>query len=245
MPGSGPRPSPAPPAHSGREAPDLDRIAGWLRPLASPVRLRLLRFLTRPHYQEEIAAALGLSRQATRKHLDKLVRIGVLERRSGVRGAGPVTEYVINPQALFLIHDEFEKLGSFRPDGRDDALARTLPGSGSGRPAAAKAAPGPCLFVVRGFGTGTRLDLGPEEGRVWLVGRDPRCEIALTHDPYASNRQAELVQDGGRFVLTDLRSTNGTEHNWAPLARGARVTLRHGDIIGIGRTLLLFWDAPA
>lgn len=219
---------------------DLERLAKLLKPLGSPVRLRLLRYLTRPHYLEEVASALRLSRQAARKHLDKLVSIGVLQRQPGVRDSGPVTEYVIHPQALFLIYDEFEKLGSLRPAERDDLMMRTLPEPGRG--ARSDRARGPCFFVVRGFGMGLHIPLTPQVQQSWVIGRDHRCDLPLPHDPFASNRQAEVSWDNGRFMLSDLRSTNGTEHNWALLPRGGQVALRHGDLVGVGKTLLLFWD---
>jgi DNA-binding transcriptional ArsR family regulator len=224
------------------EALDLERMASWLRPLASPIRLKLLRFLTRPHYLEEVASHLKLSRQAARKHLDKLVAIGVLERKSGVRDTGPVTEYVINPQALFLIYDEFEKLGSLRRNEPQDVMMRTL--AEPGKRAAPDARAGPCFWIVRGLNTGQRVTLLKAGGREWLIGRDAPCDLVVQHDPYASNRHAEVRLEAGRYVLTDLRSTNGTTHNWAMLPRGGSVTLRHGDLVGVGKTLLLFWDEP-
>jgi DNA-binding transcriptional ArsR family regulator len=220
---------------------DLERMAEWLKPLASPLRLRLLRFLTRPHYLEEVASHLKLTRQAARKHLDKLVAIGVLDRRAGQRDKLPVTEYLINPQALFLIYDEFEKLGSLRRDERDEVLVRTLAEPGRRAPPGPEA--GPCLTVVRGLNLGMRSRL-PED-REWTIGRDPRCDLPVTHDPYASNRHAEVRRERGQFVLTDLRSTNGTQHNWGLLARGGEAALRHGDLVGVGKTLLLFWEGPA
>lgn len=218
---------------------NLERLATWLGPLASPVRLRLLRYLSRPHYLEEVASHLGISRQGARKHLDKLVEIGVLERRSGVRDTGPVTEYLLNPQALFLIYDEFEKLGSLRRDDSRDAVARTLPGPGR---AAGADAHGPSLTVVRGLNTGSRHPLEKHAGREHLIGRDERCTVVVSHDAYASQRHADVRWENGRFVLSDLGSTNGTLHNWRPVPSGGQVPLKHGDLIGVGKTLLLFWE---
>lgn len=219
---------------------DLERIAALLGPLGSPLRLRLLRFLTRPHYLEEVGSHLKLTRQAARKHLDKLVAIGVLERRPGVRDTGPVTEYVLNPRALFLIYDEFEKLGSLHRQERDAHLVRTLHSDG-GTPGASPPA-GPSLTIVRGFQAGRRFALMPGRDRLAVLGRDPHCLVPLEHDPYASNKHAELRRDGARYILTDLRSTNGTTHNWATLPRGGEVALRHGDVVGVGKTLMLFWE---
>lgn len=46
--------------------------------------------------------------------------------------------------------------------------------------------------------------------RVWLIGRDPSCELTV-EDLSVSRRHAELrALEGGRFELSDLASTNGT-----------------------------------
>jgi hypothetical protein len=42
-----------------------------------------------------------------------------------------------------------------------------------------------------------------------LIGRDGSCDLVLRHDT-VSRRHAELVRDGGRWMLRDLGSTNGT-----------------------------------
>jgi DNA-binding transcriptional ArsR family regulator len=214
-----------------------------MRALASPTRLALLGLLTRPHYLEEVAAALKMTRQAVRKHLDQLVAVGILERRPATRESGPVTEYLLNPRALFLIHDEFGKLGALQAREARQDLTRTL----QGKPLATVVQPpdvlGPRLLVVRGFATGAAIPLPVSRG-LWSIGRDLRCDVVLDHDPYASNRHAEVRYDKGAqgYVLTDLRSTNGTSHNHSVLPRAGEVLLRDGDLIGVGRTTLLFWE---
>lgn len=225
-------------ARRAAEERELELLAERLVPLASPVRLRLLRFLTRPHYLEEIASYLGLTRQAARKHVDQLVEIGVLDRQSGTRETGPVTEYLVNPSALYLLYDEFEKLASLRRAEEPDVLSRTVAQPGA-RPLSAPAG-GPCLTVVRGLNLGQRHRL-PPAAKEWTIGRDTTCAIAVPYDAYASNRHAEVRYEGGRYLLTDLRSTNGTLHNFVLLARGGEVELAHGDVVGVGKTVLLFW----
>lgn len=219
---------------------DLGEIARLLRPLASPVRLGLLRFLARPRYLEEIASHLGVSRQAARKHLEQLAAIGAVERRPGTREGRAVTEYTVNQQAIYLVYDEFEKLGSLGNAEREQPLSRTLQRGGPIAPGSA--GQGPCLFVMRGFDTGRRIPLARRPGAEWIIGRDERCSMVVKYDPFLSNRHAEVLYEGGRFILADLKSTNGTSHNWAPLGRGGRANLRHGDVVGVGKALLLFWD---
>jgi pSer/pThr/pTyr-binding forkhead associated (FHA) protein len=152
-----------------------------------------------------------------------------------------VSEYVLNPAALFLVHDEFEKLGRLRrqePGPPEQTRPSLDPGNG------APLSTGPSLQVVRGIPTGARHPLGHGPTRTWTIGRDPSCEVVVGHDPYASKRHAEVRWATSGFVLVDLGSTNSTHHNWQALPKGGQVALRHGDIVGVGKTLLVFWEAP-
>ena len=62
------------------------------------------------------------------------------------------------------------------------------------------APPGPAPVDVR-------LPVALEEQRL-TIGRAPSCDLVLRDDT-VSRRHAELVREGGRWMLRDLRSTNG------------------------------------
>jgi hypothetical protein len=81
--------------------------------------------------------------------------------------------------------------------------------------------------------SGTRVPLGD---RVVGIGRLPECDINLA-DPNVSRRHAELRPAGTSFVIADLRSTNGTRVNGAPITEQV---LRDGDVISVGATVLRF-----
>lgn len=68
-----------------------------------------------------------------------------------------------------------------------------------------------------------------------LVGREPGCDVLLTH-PTVSRRHARLRYRDGIWVLQDLRSTNGTLVN---AERVVRCQLRPGDHLLIGEQHLL------
>ncbi|MEO7397883.1 MAG: FHA domain-containing protein, partial [Ilumatobacteraceae bacterium] len=56
-----------------------------------------------------------------------------------------------------------------------------------------------------------------------------------------SLENSEIRADGNDFVLVDLRSSrNGTWLNWRRLGAEVRARLEPGDVIGIGRSLLVF-----
>lgn len=94
-------------------------------------------------------------------------------------------------------------------------------------------APGRYLAVSSG-GDVTLLDLRP--GAVTRIGRGLTCDVHLD-DVSVSRRHARIVERGGRPVLLDDRSLNGTYVN------GQRVEaamLSDGDEITIGRVVLRF-----
>jgi hypothetical protein len=72
------------------------------------------------------------------------------------------------------------------------------------------------------------------DGRPLTIGRAAGVDVVLT-DPLASRRHARLSSRGGRLVLADLGSTNGTRVN-GTLAREAVVG--PGDRIEVGATRL-------
>ncbi len=76
----------------------------------------------------------------------------------------------------------------------------------------------------------------PAPGRI-TIGRVPECDLPLD-DVQVSRRHAELCVEGGRAILRDTASANGTFVN------GRRITERElaiGDRVGIGTTTLV-WD---
>ncbi|RMG09326.1 MAG: FHA domain-containing protein [Planctomycetota bacterium] len=93
----------------------------------------------------------------------------------------------------------------------------------------------PELVVVDGPARGAFLSLGD---RPLTVGRASSCDLVLEGDSRASHRHARVVPlGGGRYLLEDLESTNGTEVNGE---RIAQVPLRPGDLLRVGRSLLVY-----
>ncbi len=217
---------------------ELDELAALLAPLSNPVRLRVLRYLTKPHRMREIASHLGTTRQAAKKHVDRLISIGLVDTITSGGNGGSGTEFVVNLQILFVIQTQFEKLGSLEMEegliSKDHTMRQSMDRTGR------LLEPGTSLFVVHGKEFGRRFNLDIPDQTRWSIGRDKECEIPLVYDPWASTRHAQIHREGDRFVLTDLGSTNGTRHNWTPLPRGEKRNLKHGDLIGLGQTKLMF-----
>jgi predicted component of type VI protein secretion system len=80
----------------------------------------------------------------------------------------------------------------------------------------------------------------PLEGDVLTIGREASNQIAI-NDAEISRKHSQLVLQGGKYVLTDLGSTNGTFVN------GQRVTGQHvlqpGEVISLGEQINLLFES--
>ena len=77
-------------------------------------------------------------------------------------------------------------------------------------------------------GSRRRVDVGRAET---VIGRHSECDIAIA-DSRLSRRHARILKAGGKFLLEDLGSSNGTDLNGEPLFEPAE--LRNGDRISFG-----------
>lgn len=89
------------------------------------------------------------------------------------------------------------------------------------------------LTIVRGPSTGERFILDIPEV---TIGRDPNCEVFL-NDRTVSRRHAHLSIQGGRAVIEDLGSLNGT---WVDGAIVSSSELFNGSTVQIGTFKMIF-----
>ena len=89
------------------------------------------------------------------------------------------------------------------------------------------------LTIVRGPSTGERFILDIPEV---TIGRDPNCEVFL-NDRTVSRRHAHLSIQGGRAIIEDLGSLNGT---WVDAAIISSSELFNGSTIQIGTFKMIF-----
>lgn len=225
------------------------RLACMLEGLAHEVRLALLRELRVPKALREIRVASSdspverpLSRQAVSHHLGKLMGIGVVGGVSGEREYGETTEYLLNHQALFALAEDVRALAMLRPVD-DRALRQTAPRLEA--PASSRS-PGARFVIARGLHEGASFPLDatdPPDGGGWIVGRRRGVAIELDYDPFVSSENSLVRRDGSEVTIETLpASRNGTTRNFHALAPGERARLRHGDLVGVGRSLLVYWD---
>jgi DNA-binding transcriptional ArsR family regulator len=221
---------------------DDKTFVACLEALASLNRLLILRSLRTPRALSEIqvpdnGTGQPLARQTVRRHLDTLLDAGVVLAREGQRNYGDTNEFVVNHQRVFALAEEMRGLARLRPSVEPELL--TLPATAASAPAAR----GPTLVLVHGLDEGSMFPLAPaREGETWVLGRRRGVAVSLDFDPSVSSEHATLTWQDGRPALRDLGSRNGTTHNLRPLAPQQAVRLSHGDLVGVGRSLLLYWS---
>ena len=80
----------------------------------------------------------------------------------------------------------------------------------------------------------------PLEGDQLLIGRDAANSIAI-NDAEISRKHSRLTFQGGKYVIEDLGSPNGTFINGQRLAGPA--VLKPGDVVSLGEQIVLMYDA--
>ncbi|MDO9299763.1 MAG: FHA domain-containing protein, partial [Anaerolineales bacterium] len=80
----------------------------------------------------------------------------------------------------------------------------------------------------------------PLEGDQLVIGRDSSNGVAI-NDAEISRKHSRLIFQGGKYVLEDLGSTNGTFVNGQRLA--GQVVLKPGDVVSLGEQIVLMYDA--
>ena len=79
----------------------------------------------------------------------------------------------------------------------------------------------------------------PLEGDQLVIGRDAANSIAI-NDAEISRKHSRLSFQGGKYVIEDLGSTNGTFVNGQRLA--GPVVLKPGDVVSLGEQIVLMYD---
>lgn len=230
---------------------DYAALADTLAALAYPLRLEILDVLDRAHTLSEIRVrphrqAEGgnpervVAKQTVAEHLERLVEAGFVAVGEHVEGARTLPTYAVDPSRLFAFTEEMRALVvKHSGRGRGAEATGTLDAGLQRQPKS-----GPRFVLVHGVyeSRAYPLDATTETDGAWLVGRARGLAVSLDYDPFVSLRNTLVTRRDDRFHLMDEGSKNGTMVNWRRLAEGESATLRRGDIVGVGRSLLAFYD---
>jgi pilus assembly protein CpaF len=80
----------------------------------------------------------------------------------------------------------------------------------------------------------------PLEGEQLTIGRDAANGVAI-NDAEVSRKHSRLSFQGGKYVIEDLGSTNGTFVNGQRLS--GPVVLKPGDVVSLGEQIVLMYDS--
>jgi len=229
----------------------LDALAEILQVLASPSRLALLQQLQTPRTVSDLAippsredAGLqkdrALSRQSLERHLDILAQAGLVAWREGEGRGRPAKEYVLNHARLFAAVEELRALTRLRARAAAPESTMSL-SAGEAPPPDPDSILVPRLVLLRGVPEG-RLVALTEQGET-VLGRGAEAHVRLEHDPFVSARHAVLrIGKAGVTISDSGASRNGTLVNGRALRTDEALALRRGNVIQVGRSLLLYLD---
>jgi pSer/pThr/pTyr-binding forkhead associated (FHA) protein len=84
------------------------------------------------------------------------------------------------------------------------------------------------LVVIEGRPRGMEI---PLPSTVFVIGRDRKCHLR-PHCELVSQMHCAIARQGGRVVVRDLQSANGTVVNEKPIS--GQVTVKDGDTLRVG-----------
>lgn len=223
-----------------------ERLCDLLTALSHPVRLALLRRLLRPVWLSEIRVAKPgldgsgptLSRQATKEHLDRLLKANLVVSIGDASNGRHGPRYVLNHREMYGLAETIRRLSRLRGD-------EEIGGATVMAPAAYRVfdIQPQALIMVKGPDEGKVYPLDPPSAGecTWTIGRQAGTDITLDHDAFVSSENTQVTWAEGSYHVSDLASSkNGTRLNFQPLEPGRPERLRTGDLIGIGQTILMF-----
>lgn len=232
------------------ESESLEELSEYLDVLSSSARLRILKFLEKkPRDARSISREIETSYENTKKHLDKLLSIGVIKKEAGLgaptsKGIHPVWEYSLVPGGLEAIIRNLSLFSNTRVhimgseiSRRLDEVKNTLNREVLGDV--------PAVIVLG----------GSDDARVFLLQNDsvrigrfdpasrtvyrPEEDIVLSESYSAVTRiskpHGRIVRDKDAWYIEDCGSTGGTQLNNKRLEKNVRALLHDGDLIELAK----------
>jgi DNA-binding transcriptional ArsR family regulator len=221
----------------------LRELESVFKALGNINRLKLLLALQTPRgYSEiELTPSRGgqagssdrpISRQAVRNHVQELQDIGVVVE---AESDGRRRRFVVDRARLFAVVERMRRLATVEPSQIPAGQTIEMDSEPRGH-----VPDGPHLALVRGVEEGRTFQLDTGEER-HVIGREKDADVVLDYDGFVSGEHATVHRKDDGFFLRDLpRNKNGTFLNWRRLQEGGVAPLAPGDVVGVGRSLLVF-----
>jgi DNA-binding HxlR family transcriptional regulator len=232
----------------GTDTDDLQELSEYLDVLSSSTRLKILKVIERrPKEVRQISHEIETSYENTKKHLDKLMSIGVVRKEAGLsrpsaKGVHPVWKYSLVPGGLEAITRSLGLFANLNLTLTDAVLAEKLAGvreTFSGE----FAGRGPVFILLGGADDGKVFPIVEESVALGRADPDaasrPGQGIVLSEEYAAVTRisrpHARLTRRQGVWLIEDCGSTGGTFVNGNEVGRGTRRELRDGDLVELAK----------
>ncbi|MDI9632996.1 MAG: FHA domain-containing protein [Methanolinea sp.] len=231
------------------EVPDsFEELSEYLEVLSNSQRLRILKMLEKkPRDVRTIASEIQTSYENTKKHLDRLMAMGLIRKEVGLgqetsKGVHPVWKYSLVPGAMEAVIRNLGFFSNMRIQLADQDLKRRL---------------GEVRSAIEGEITGNRPVLivlgGPQDGKFFFIGEggarigridqtvtaDESRDVVLANDYSSVSRisrpHAVLRKEGKKWFIEDRGSTGGTFLNGNPLRKGVAAEVADGDLIELAK----------
>jgi DNA-binding transcriptional ArsR family regulator len=225
----------------------LEELLEYLQAISNPARLEIITFIEKgPKSVREIAAHINSNYDNTKKHIDRLLRAGIIKKEPGIgketsRGALPVWKYSLMQggiESIIRNLNSFSNLDlriiSDRALEVIDALNENFSGT-SGKE--------PYLEVLGGEDDKKTFTLKlplTKIGRTTGVFRaEENVNAVVLAGSYISVTRisgihAEIHKNGSQCIFCDPGSTNGSYINHKPVIKGDKIILSDSDIIDLG-----------
>jgi len=232
------------------ESDSLEELSEYLDVLSSSARLRILKFLEKkPRDARSISREIETSYENTKKHLDKLLSIGVIKKEAGLgaptsKGIHPVWEYSLVPGGLEAIIRNLGLFSNTRVQITGSEISRRLDEVKStlNREVLGDV---PAVIVLGGSDDAKAFLLRNDAVRIGridpasLAAYRPGEDIVLSESYTAVTRvsrpHGRIVRDGKSWYLEDCGSTGGTQLNNKRLEKNVRTLLHDGDLIELSK----------
>lgn len=225
----------------------LQELSEYLDVLSNSVRLRILKLIEKkPKDARTISREIETSYENTKKHLDRLLSIGLIKKEAGVgkptsKGVHPVWEYSLVPGALEAVTRNLALFSNTPLTSDNHLLSQKL--SEVREKVSAEFGAIPALIVMGGADDGRVFFI---RKRVTLLGRkDPAFTGAgqddvIFSDEYravsrVSKPHARIMEIEGGFAIEDKESTGGTFLNGQRLVPSERTILQDGSMIDLAK----------
>jgi len=227
-----------------------EELSLYLDVLSSSARLRILKYIeNQPRDARSISHEIQTSYENTKKHLDKLLSIGLIRKEAGIgqptsKGVHPVWEYSLVPGSMEAIVRSLGVFSNMKIALHDEDLANRLD---EVRKRVATELTGTFPAVVVMGGSNDRKFFALKKDIV-LVGRadrergtagDPECDVILGDDYKSVTRiskpHGRLTRLGDTWYFEDCGSTGGTTINGRKVDPGKRVPLHDGDLLELAK----------